>query len=139
MLLFKSILRMDIKRNSIWWEWECDLWEYGFESIFLYCLQSFVMKSFQSVILWSDWWWFDIFLLNPIDSSNTFNSINMNMIDDDKSILFYSYWFEWFEFLESILIVYMFIYDEYSIVFISVDFFLKLKWYMIIWYIDGFD
>ena len=25
--------------------------EYGFESIFLYCLQSFVMKSFQSVIL----------------------------------------------------------------------------------------
>ena len=33
----------------------------------------------------------------------------------------------------------MFIYDEYSIVFISLDFFLKLKWYMIIWYIDGFE
>ena len=45
----------------IWWMILCDIWKYGFEWIFLYYLQSFVMKSFQSVILWSEWWWFVIF------------------------------------------------------------------------------
>ena len=40
----------------------------------------------------------------------------------------WEYGFEFLESIPSILIVYMFIYDEDSIVFISLDFFLKLKW-----------
>ena len=78
-------LIMDLINDSIWyliiWIW-----------INLLVLSSIICYEINSICYSLKWMMMiRYFLLNPIDLSNTFNSINMNMIDDDdKSIVLFS-------------------------------------------------